>query len=111
MLIVFQISPITEDKVQLAKQNFPNETSELLQVSEFIDIQPSIPVNFRRAVTVKLPLPAGFDTEDESKVGFPSIFQQKGRFQPVYFARVLIQRKFDMQSFLQELSAFILLKT
>ena len=65
---MLQINPITEDKIQLAKQNFPQETNEFLTASEFIDIQPSIPVSFRRPVSVKLPLPAGFDVEDESKV-------------------------------------------
>lgn len=74
-----QISPITEDKIQLAKQNFPNETNELLLASEFIDIQPSIPVNFRRAVTVKLPLPAGFDAEDEAKTNDIAVLQKTNK--------------------------------
>ena len=65
---LLQISPISEDKIQLAKQNFPNETGELLRVSEFIDILPSSVVSFRRAVSVKLPLPIGFDAEDDTKV-------------------------------------------
>lgn len=74
-----EIIPITDEKIQLAKQNFPNETSELLLASEFIDIQPSMAVEFRRAVTVKLPLPAGFDAEDEAKTNDIAVLQKTSK--------------------------------
>lgn len=66
--LFFQINPISPDKVKLAKQNFPHDTNELLETSEFIDIIPGTPVTFKRPVTVKLPLPAGFEESEEKKV-------------------------------------------
>ena len=56
--------------MKLAKQNFPHDTSELLETTEFIDILPGTPVNFKRAVSVKLPLPAGFEESAEKKVRY-----------------------------------------
>lgn len=39
-----------------------------METSEFIDIIPEFPVTFKRAVSVKLPLPAGFEETEEKKV-------------------------------------------
>ena len=61
-----QISPITEEKVKLAKEFYPLETSELETVSEFIDLVPNFQCTFRRAVSVKLPLPANVEVENEA---------------------------------------------
>lgn len=61
-----QITPITEEKVKLAKEFYPFETSELENVSEIIDLIPNFQCTFRRAVSVKLPLPANVEVENES---------------------------------------------
>ncbi|XP_060067981.1 uncharacterized protein LOC132548173 [Ylistrum balloti] len=61
-----QITPISPDKLELAKDFYPTELCDLVQTTEFIDLIPSIPCNFRRAATVKLPLPGGVEVEDES---------------------------------------------
>ncbi|XP_069115916.1 uncharacterized protein [Argopecten irradians] len=61
-----QITPISPDKLQLAKDFYPTELCDLIQTTEFIDLIPSVPCNFRRAATVKLPLPGGVEVEDES---------------------------------------------
>ncbi|XP_033758969.1 uncharacterized protein LOC117341221 isoform X2 [Pecten maximus] len=61
-----QITPISPDKLQLAKDFYPTELCDLVQTTEFIDLIPSVPCNFRRAATVKLPLPGGVEIEDES---------------------------------------------
>ncbi|XP_052806992.1 uncharacterized protein LOC128236154 isoform X3 [Mya arenaria] len=71
-----QINPISPAKVQLAKQNFPHETNELLETSEFIDVIPECPVTFKRPVTVKLPLPAGFEESDEKKTDDIAVLQK-----------------------------------
>ncbi|KAL4229246.1 hypothetical protein ACF0H5_012286 [Mactra antiquata] len=71
-----QINPISPDKIRLAKQNFPHETNELVETSEFIDIIPEVPVTFKRAVTVKLPLPAGFEESDEMKTDDVAVLQK-----------------------------------
>lgn len=71
-----QINPITPEKIQLAKQNFPHETSELLEASEFIDIIPEFPITFKRPVTVKLPLPAGFEEDEEKKTNDIGVLQK-----------------------------------
>jgi hypothetical protein len=68
IIVLFQINPISPEKVQLAKQNFPHETNELLETSEFIDILPEHQITFKRAVSVKLPLPAGFEESEEKRV-------------------------------------------
>lgn len=64
MFFFFQINPIPADKLELAHDHFPVETSDIVQATEFIDILPSVPCNFRRAVSVKLPLPGGVELED-----------------------------------------------
>ncbi|KAK3107162.1 hypothetical protein FSP39_008363 [Pinctada imbricata] len=61
-----QILPIPPDKLQLAKEFYPGETSDLAQASEFIDLLPSMPCTFKRAASVKLPLPAGVEVEGET---------------------------------------------
>ncbi|XP_053408995.1 uncharacterized protein LOC123561650 isoform X2 [Mercenaria mercenaria] len=71
-----QINPIAPEKVQLAKQNFPHETNELVETSEFIDILPEYPVTFKRAVSVKLPLPAGFEESEEKKTDDIAVLQK-----------------------------------
>ncbi|XP_062610303.1 uncharacterized protein LOC134272084 isoform X2 [Saccostrea cucullata] len=60
-----QISPIPSDKLQLAKELSPGETADLVLATEFIDLIPSAPCVFKRAVSVKLPLPTGVEVEDE----------------------------------------------
>ncbi|XP_052273426.1 uncharacterized protein LOC127873585 isoform X2 [Dreissena polymorpha] len=71
-----QINPISPEKVQLAKQNFPHETNELLETSEFIDALPEFPLTFKRPVTVKLPLPARFEESEEKKTDDIAVLQK-----------------------------------
>ncbi len=78
MHIFFQINPISPEKVQLAKQNFPHETNELLETSEFIDVLPEFPVTFKRPVTVKLPLPARFEESEEKKASIANTVNFNG---------------------------------
>ena len=60
-----QINPIPPDKLAISKANYPVDCGELLAATEFIDITPTIPCNFRRPVTVKLPLPSGVEVEND----------------------------------------------
>lgn len=61
-----QINPIPSDKLQLAKELSPGETADLILATEFIDLIPSTPCVFKRAVSVKLPLPTGVEVEEEN---------------------------------------------
>ncbi|XP_067667863.1 uncharacterized protein [Haliotis asinina] len=61
-----QITPIPADKLAFSKSNFPVDCGELLRATEFVDITTTIPCNFRRPVTVKLPLPAGVEVENDN---------------------------------------------
>lgn len=61
-----QINPIPTDKLQLAKELSPGETADLILATEFIDLIPSMPCVFKRAVSVKLPLPTGVEVEEEN---------------------------------------------
>lgn len=61
-----QITPIPEDRVNFAKENFPMECADMLVVTEIVDVRPDVHCNFRRPATVKLPLPAGVEVEGDS---------------------------------------------
>lgn len=71
-----QITPITDEKVKLAKELYPFETSDLENVSEIIDLIPSFQCTFRRAVSVKLPLPANVEVENESSHSEIAVLQK-----------------------------------
>ncbi|XP_041373301.1 uncharacterized protein LOC121386465 isoform X2 [Gigantopelta aegis] len=61
-----QIKPIVPETLQFCKAWFPTECRDLVTASEFIDILPNINPTFKRAATVKLPLPAGVEVEGDS---------------------------------------------
>ena len=59
----FQIIPLNRDNLPNLRRDFPHDMGDMLEASDFYDIRPAIPRTFRRAVTVKLPLPP-MDTEE-----------------------------------------------
>ncbi|ESO88504.1 hypothetical protein LOTGIDRAFT_234556 [Lottia gigantea] len=62
-----KILPIPQEKLEEVKKEHARECNDLVTTTEFIDIIPSIPCNFRRSVTVKLPLPSGIEIEKEQE--------------------------------------------
>ncbi|KAL3885766.1 hypothetical protein ACJMK2_025807 [Sinanodonta woodiana] len=71
-----QINPIGPEKVQLAKELYPADTNDLLLVSEIIDLTPDTDITFKRAVSVKLPLPAGLEVEDDNSTNDIAVLQK-----------------------------------
>ncbi|GFO29718.1 hypothetical protein PoB_005622300 [Plakobranchus ocellatus] len=60
-----QIVPIPAEKVQQAREQYVTECSDVIAVTEFIDVISNVQCNFRRAVTIKLPLPVGVELDVE----------------------------------------------
>lgn len=71
-----QITPIADEKVKLAKEFYPFETSDLENVSEIIDLIPSLQCTFKRAVSVKLPLPANVEVDNETSNNDIAVLQK-----------------------------------
>lgn len=49
----------------MAKEQRPLQCGDLEKVSEFIDVLPDEPRTFRRAASIKLPLPGGLDSDND----------------------------------------------
>nr|KAI8745658.1 hypothetical protein BgiMline_019374 [Biomphalaria glabrata] len=60
-----QILPIGPDIIQLTKDQFPQKTSDLVSVTELIDVIATPPCTFRHPISIKLPLPVGVDINVE----------------------------------------------
>ncbi|KAH9499416.1 hypothetical protein Btru_003406 [Bulinus truncatus] len=62
---VLQITPIRPDKIQLTRDQFPQESADLVTATEFIDVVATPQCRFRHPVSVKLPLPVGIELNVE----------------------------------------------
>ncbi|KAK3736491.1 hypothetical protein RRG08_045081, partial [Elysia crispata] len=60
-----QILPIPPEKAQHAREQFIQECHDVIAVTEFIDVISNVPCSFRRAATIKLPLPVGVELDVE----------------------------------------------
>ena len=59
-----QIVPLKRSCLPHLARDYPLDMADLLAVSNYVDISCSATAHFRRAVTVKLPLPPLADTDD-----------------------------------------------
>ena len=55
--------PLNRDNLPVLQKDFPHDMADLLVATDIYDIRASIQQDYRRALTVKLPLPA-MDMED-----------------------------------------------
>ncbi|XP_050417521.1 uncharacterized protein LOC126830967 [Patella vulgata] len=78
-----KITPVSPEKLQSMKQQYYRECNDLVTLTEFIDITPNIPCNFRRAVTIKLPLPSGVEIEREQEPDVGVLLKNDGKWEPV----------------------------
>ncbi|KAL8617845.1 hypothetical protein ACOMHN_040193 [Nucella lapillus] len=62
-----KVIEVPEERLHFCKHHFSITCSDLLRVSEFIDLHPSVlQCNFRRNATIKLPLPEGTEVDSDS---------------------------------------------
>lgn len=57
MFCAIQISPMNRDNLPNLYRDFPHVMKDLVSISDYVTIQTNVPTTFKRAATVKLPLP------------------------------------------------------
>ncbi len=60
---ILQILPLNRNNLPLLREDHPLDMADLVTASDFFDIHPSVYKEFKRPITIKLPLPP-LDTEE-----------------------------------------------